>query len=208
MLPVNVRTWVAIIADIMESPMVESEFKRLLQECFHHREFTHLSIDATLRCAMRIRGQAPYRASKAERAAAAIDDENALRRVLTIRGRTGAPLCMETIKGESADDVAGWLCGHVEGNILTQVVSAASDAPSGHMFTRLKADPDDQRSIAIGRRLSDNARKQKIDVTDCMTSDGVCGLIAIGSLMQLDFKGSVPQLDCAGIRPCSPCYCL
>jgi len=160
MLPVNVRTWVAIIADIMESPMVESEFKRLRQECFYHREFTHLSVDATLRCAMRIRGQASYRASKAERSDAAIDDENALRRVLTIRGRTGAPLCMETIKGETADDIAAWLCENIESNILSQVASVASDAPSGHMFTRLKADPVDQRSIAIGRRLSDTAGKR------------------------------------------------
>jgi hypothetical protein len=61
-----------------------------------------LSIDCTLKICMSIQGQASHRPSSAVRNAACFDDAHSLRRVLTIRGRTGA--C-----GGHAPDTAGGL---------------------------------------------------------------------------------------------------
>ena len=135
--PVNTRTWMALLADVMESPMVCNLFDKLIMECATHQEFKHVSMDATLRCAMRIRGQASYRASAIARADAPVADEDALRRVLTIRGRTGAPLCMALVKGESAPDIGVWLEENVKADVLTQIETIASDTPSRCMFDEL-----------------------------------------------------------------------
>ena len=48
-----------------------------------------MSVDATIRAAMRIRGQASYRASSGVRNSMPFGDDVALRRILTARGRTG-----------------------------------------------------------------------------------------------------------------------
>ncbi len=138
MLPVNVRGWMALLEDVMASPMVKSLFDELVDQCLTHDEFRHVSSDATLRCAMSIRGQASYRASKATRADAPIDDTRALRRVLTIRGRTGAPLCMTPVRGEAADDVTACMKAHVKAAALRQITWIASDQPSGHYYEALK----------------------------------------------------------------------
>ena len=51
-----------------------------------------VGMDATVKIAMRIRGQACYRASKETKEGAAIPEERARRRVLTMLGRTGVPV--------------------------------------------------------------------------------------------------------------------
>ena len=87
----------------------------------HCEEFVHLSIDATLRCVTRAKGQAHYRSSPAVRASAPITDEDALRRVLTIRGRTGATLGMHLARSESAADITKCIQDNVDNTILEQV---------------------------------------------------------------------------------------
>ena len=64
----------------------------LMTESIRHNEFKCLSIDATLRCCMPVMGQGYHRASAAERAQAAFGDDAAVRKVLTVRGRTGVRL--------------------------------------------------------------------------------------------------------------------
>lgn len=138
MFPVNTRTWMALLADVMESPMVLTLLQQLMVECVQHEEFKHISMDATLRCAMRIRGQASYRAAARVRADAPITDEDAMRRVLTMRGRTGAPMCMTLVKSEAASDIRMWMKTSLEADVLNQIETVASDAPSGIMFEELK----------------------------------------------------------------------
>ena len=63
-----------------------------MQEAVDRGEMESLSVDTTLRCCLRILGQASYRASAASRAQAAFDDSASKRRALTVRGRTSAVL--------------------------------------------------------------------------------------------------------------------
>ena len=98
--------------------------------CCVRDEFRHVSADATLRCARNIVGQGDYRASKPIRNAYAIPDGEALRRVLTVRGRTGAPLLMELILEENSDCVATCFRKECSTDVLNSIQSIASDAPS------------------------------------------------------------------------------
>ena len=60
-------------------------------------------MDATLKLCMKVMGQAPYRASKKIRDEAPFGDAVAWRRLLTVRGRTGAVLLMQPIQNESSN---------------------------------------------------------------------------------------------------------
>lgn len=56
--------YLKLMEDIMSSPVVEAWRTKLIGECLRHKEFVHLSMDATVRIAMRIKGQANYREPK------------------------------------------------------------------------------------------------------------------------------------------------
>eukprot|EP00973_Karenia_brevis_P081034 11239095-Karenia_brevis.AAC.1 len=62
----------------------------MLADCVSHQEFVALSVDGTVRCALSLKGQASDRAPAAERNAAAFGDGMAVRKVLSVRGSTGA----------------------------------------------------------------------------------------------------------------------
>lgn len=64
-------------------------------------EFLCISIDVTLKVAMSIKGEASYRSSRSI-------PNQALRRVLTVRSRTGAVLAMQLIKAKTP---RSWLVG-------------------------------------------------------------------------------------------------
>ena len=102
--------------------------------CVARDEFRHLSTDATLRCARNIVGQGDYKASKKIRNACRIPDGEALRRVLTVRGRIGAPLLMELILEENSDCVATCFRKECSTYVLNSIQSIASDAPRNVFF--------------------------------------------------------------------------
>ena len=87
---------------------------------------------------MYIVGQGDYRASKKIRNACAIPDGEALRRVLTVRGRTGAPLLMELIVEENSDCVATCFRKECSTDVLNSIQSIASDAPSNDFFKSMR----------------------------------------------------------------------
>ena len=95
-----------MIEDIYSSPAFERQKAHLQQEMFDHEEFESISIDATLRVCLRLHGQASYRAPAIIRAHAPVNDENSLRKLLTVKGRTGAVVFMEAIREERADYIA------------------------------------------------------------------------------------------------------
>ena len=68
-------------------------------------EFQYLSLDATIKCCMGVMGQESHRAAKEKRNMAPFDDFHALRRVLTVRGRTGAVIAMVAVSSERAEEV-------------------------------------------------------------------------------------------------------
>ena len=81
MLPKFKGTWSTLLEDLWSAPFVRNMMASLLDECGQHREFESLSIDATVRILMRVRGQENYRAPKHKREMAVIPDAQAHRRV-------------------------------------------------------------------------------------------------------------------------------
>ena len=101
-------------------------------------EFQCVSIDATVRVAMTLKGQANYRASKAKKASAVLPESQARRTVLTVRGRTGAVVGMWLVKSEKAMDFSDALSAYFPHAYRQQVATFFSDDPSARLFTDLK----------------------------------------------------------------------
>ena len=130
--------YLKVMEDIMACPEVMAWKEKLLAQCLENREFVHLSMDATVRMAMRIKGQGNYRESKEQRAQYLVPDSEAKRRILTIRGRTGGVLVMHPVLSEASENIKDLLLAEVSGSIRSQVEFVASDQPSGLLYDHLK----------------------------------------------------------------------
>ena len=93
-------------------------------------------MDATVRMAMRLKGQGNYRESKEVRDSYLVGDEDAKRRILTIRGRTGAVLTMSLIKSESSENIKEFFVSTIPPDVRDQVEYLASDQPSPVLFVQ------------------------------------------------------------------------
>eukprot|EP00439_Symbiodinium_sp_Y106_P073049 s1266_g13.t1 len=85
-------------------------------------EWHYISMDATLKLCMKLMGQASYRSPKHVRDDAPFGDELAWRRLLTVRGRTGAVLMMQPLQNESAEQIVDALVQHFSVEQLGSVV--------------------------------------------------------------------------------------
>ena len=109
LLPTDVRHWWPIIEDVFTSTAVQSLSAEVLEAFCASHEFGVVTLDATIKCCMGIMGQESYRAPKKKRDAAPFDDNAALRRVLTVRGRTGAVLAMiAALREGRSSDPGSW----------------------------------------------------------------------------------------------------
>ena len=82
---------------------------------------TPVSADATLKVCMALKGQASRRAKADVRNSACFGDAEALRRLLTVRGRTGAVLGLVPIVSEKDEFIANALKGSLSQNVLCQI---------------------------------------------------------------------------------------
>ena len=139
LLPVNVRTWLELLEDIMQSVSVRDMGARLLNDCFLREEFRFVGMDATMRVAMRQKGQATYRRPLEVRNSCVVKDDEALRRVLTVHGRTGAVLMTELVRSEGGGDIAKAFETVVKEEIRHQIEAIASDQPSVALLDALRA---------------------------------------------------------------------
>ena len=147
--PTHTQHWWPIVEDIFASTAVSS-LLATLQLTFHDTsEYTCISIDATLKVAMSIKGQASYRASKRRRNEACFGDDEALRRVLTVRGQTGAVLAIQLIKGEDAQEVAGCLEQCLPHSSRLQVLYIMSDSPSVKLLQALQRVCPNLKGLAL-----------------------------------------------------------
>ena len=87
---------------------------------------------------MKVMGQAPYRASKKTRDEAPFGDAVALRRLLTIRGRTGAVLMMHPLQSESSEQIVAAMQQNFIAEQLHSVRYVGTDSPSEKLFTQLR----------------------------------------------------------------------
>ncbi|CAK0885113.1 unnamed protein product [Prorocentrum cordatum] len=138
LLPGKVVQWLSLMEDVFSSPFVEELRTNLMGELVDNTEFEHVSLDATLRAAMRVKGQANYREPAEIRAAAPFPDGVAKRRILTAKGRTSAAIGMWPVASEAASVVKAALRNHLPERALQQCVSVASDDPSATLFAELK----------------------------------------------------------------------
>ena len=137
--PSHARHWWPLIEDVFMSNHVKEIGENIFKSLERNGEFLSLSVDATLKVCTTIQGQASHRAPAAVRNAACFDDESSLRRVLTIRGRTGAVVGMVPISHEDANRVAATFTSHLSPIALAQVKFVASDSPSLKLFREIKA---------------------------------------------------------------------
>lgn len=138
LLPVEADFWVVLLEKILYSTAIRQRVGALIDECWRHGEFAHVSMDGLFRVTRRLRGQADYRQSKTQRDAAPINDAGALRRVLSLRGRTGAVVMLCAAKDESGEEFAKQLFEHVPANCLDQVRTLAVDRASPLLFLLLR----------------------------------------------------------------------
>ena len=138
LLPRNVRGWLDLLEDVMQAPFVQGAHTSLVQECLRHEELLFVGIDTTLRIMLRIKGQARFDAPKQHRMNQPVADSAALRRVLTVRGRTGAVLAMEPVATESSGDIGKAFLATLDPRALAQILYWESDQPSASLWEELK----------------------------------------------------------------------
>ena len=138
MLPRHAEGWCGLLEDVFHSEHMDEFWHRLVDECIDHDEFSHLCIDGTLRCAMRMAGQGNYRESTQQRALYCFDDRTAKRCVLTVRGRTGPVAGLWLIRWEDASAIEDAFRARFPQRAKAQVSAIAVDDPSGRLFKALK----------------------------------------------------------------------
>ncbi|CAE7280042.1 ABCB1 [Symbiodinium necroappetens] len=152
LLPTDVSHWWPSIEDVFTSSAVRSLSSDMMAAFCNSNEFGFLSLDATIKCCMSVMGQESYiPCLKHKRDAAPFDDNDSLRRVLTVRGRTGAVLAMIPVSSEKAEEVTMALGQALPAAGLQQVQCTPSDAASLKLFTQL-------RRIMPGVELRDQDR--------------------------------------------------
>ena len=90
-----------IIEDVASSHACRNKVTRTTEAFLRNHEWHYISMDATLKLFMKIMHQAPYRAVMEVRDDAPFGDAVAWRRLLTVRGRTGAVLFMYPLQNET-----------------------------------------------------------------------------------------------------------
>ena len=153
--------WCSIMEDLMQSPQMATKMHELLGECEIKNEFEYLSIDATVKCMMKILGQARFNQSQENRDAAAIDDMNSVYKLLTVRGRSNAVLALRGIKSEASALVADALSSSFSSSQRLQVSHIASDCPSPEMLANLKTVCPNLRIAVAGRNAHRNGLRAK-----------------------------------------------
>jgi hypothetical protein len=139
LMPMHPYKWCQFLEDLVTSDRMVSEFNELIKLCWTHEEFIHISMDATVRVMRRIKGQADLLAGRSTRNAALLPDGRALRRVLTVRGRSGAVIGMWLVTDEKAETIARAFECNLPAWVREQIRSIATDDPSPKLLDELKA---------------------------------------------------------------------
>ena len=93
-------------------------------------EWMYISTDATLKTCLKLKGQESYRASSKLPNVVPFPDATAWRRLLTVRGRTGAVLLLEPVRTEKCEDVTDAFERNFSNIALGQIRYVATDQPS------------------------------------------------------------------------------
>ena len=138
-----------ILEDVAASAAFRGKMERMRDAMFRKDEWHYVSMDATLKLCMKMMGQAPYRASKQVRDEAPFGDAVAWRRLLTVRGRTGAVLMMQPIQNESSEQIVQALKDNFSDEQLMSIRHIGTDSPSEKLITKLREVCPNLRSLML-----------------------------------------------------------
>eukprot|EP00435_Cladocopium_sp_Y103_P041761 s1353_g11.t1 len=130
LLPTHTSSWWPLVEDVFRSPPVMNLTKDLVEEAIKHNECEYISIDGTFRVCFSLLGQSRFDAPATEKDLALSGDAEAVHRVISIRGRSGAVLGLLPAKDESAEELLRCLQDVLPANALGQIQHIATDAPS------------------------------------------------------------------------------
>ena len=128
-----------MLEDVAFSDFFSDKLGQMTDALEERDEWHFISMDAAVKVCLKLLGQESYRASKDTRNAAPFGDDTAWRRLLTVRGRTGAVLLLHPLQDESATQTVDALSTHFTSRQLSSIVHIATDSPSEKLFTELKA---------------------------------------------------------------------
>ena len=132
--PSTTRHWLPIVESIAFSEALSRRFDRIYKTLEDDKEWLYVSVDATLRICMKLKGQESYRRPKGVRNAAPFADDTAWRKLLTVRGRSGAVLMMQPVISEKTEHVSEAFTQHFSSTALTMIQYIATDSPSPKFF--------------------------------------------------------------------------
>lgn len=134
LLPTHVSHWWPIVEDVFNSPAVLLLEKCMFDQLVLHDELDYISVDATLRVTMTIMGQRPPRMQERGAHIAVFVGADEIRRVITVRGRTGAVLAIWPAQGESAAVLTELFRAKLTTEMLAKVRFVAHDDPSALLY--------------------------------------------------------------------------
>jgi hypothetical protein len=139
LLPVRIGFWLKVLEAVYEMPPARSLRSSLQDFLAATGEYSHVTVDGTVRVLRRVRGQQDYRCGPEARNSAPIPDTHAKRRVLTILGRSSAPLAFALLPDEGASSVTDAFKQAFTSAQRELVRSVCVDCPSGHLRESLAA---------------------------------------------------------------------
>ena len=149
LLPRKIESWLPVLEDTSSSGAFEAKLAQMHARLEADREWLYLSMDATLKLCMKIKGQESYRRPKKARNSAPFGDDVAWRRLLTVRGRSGAVLLMHPLRSEKSEFVADALRESFSESQLAMVEYVSSDMPSSKFFQELKEICPNLRAMSL-----------------------------------------------------------
>ena len=149
MFPTNSRHWHPILEDVACSDTFELTLSEMISCLERNDEWHYISMDATMKICLKVMGQESYRAFKEKREAAPFPDEIAFRRVLTVRGRSGAVLLLHPLQGEASEQVVAGLLDNFTDAQLKQVRHVAYDNPSEKLYGQMLAICPNMQSLML-----------------------------------------------------------
>lgn len=138
LLPTDVRHWWPIVEDIFYSPAVLEFETRLMNQLIMQDELQYISVDATLKVTMPIMGQRPPRMPERGARIAVFAGADEIRRVVTVRGRTGAVLGIWAASGENAAALTNLFRSNFSKDMLRKVLYFAHDSPGALLYRSLR----------------------------------------------------------------------
>ena len=138
LLPADVKHWLPMLEDITISPSFTTRMSVMTAHLEAEHEWTYISLDATLKICLKLKGQTSYRASASARNDAPFGDQLAWRRLLTVRGRSGAVLLLQPLQTEKSEHVLEALQETFTERQLSCVEYIATDSPSAKFYSLAK----------------------------------------------------------------------